>query len=251
MSEKGHGEVHLFSALVIQGAIETRVAAALQAANGIRLETSFDPTSVLMRRIEAGERADLIVAIDADIDRLIEAGIVSRLGRMPLVSTEVAVAVKAGQPKPNIGDTACFVETLLTARSVAYSKTGASGIYFAHLIEKLGIANEVNAKATIITSGLVAETLVDGRADIAIQQLSELLTVAGIDLVGGLPDAIAHRTSFSAAAFLDSVDLQVVQRALAFLSSTIAREAYLAYGLSLPGAVAENRDSVGAATRLP
>jgi molybdate transport system substrate-binding protein len=212
------------------------VAEALQASCGIRLHTSFDPTSVLMQRIAAGERADLIVAIDGDIDRLIAAGIVSPIGRTPLVGTEVAVAVKAGEPAPDISTAAAFVDAVLKARSVAYSKTGASGIYFARLIAQLGIVDAVNAKATVITSGLVAETLVDGRADLAIQQLSELLTVDGITLVGGLPADIAHRTDFSAAVFVASVDQQVVQDALAFLASNIARDAYRAYGLSLPAA---------------
>lgn len=241
-SEQSPMRVRLFSALVIQGAIETRLAHAVQAGSGITLETSFDPTSVLMQRIEAGERADLIVAIDGDIDRLIAAGIVSPAGRVSLVGTEVAVAVKAGAPQPDIGTTADFIGTVLKARSVAYSKTGASGIYFARLIEKLGIADAVNAKATIIISGLVADTLVDGRADLAIQQLSELLTVDGITLVGGLPAEIAHRTDFSAAAFQSSAALPSVQQALAFLSSATARDAYRAYGLSLaPAAGAPSR----------
>ena len=91
-----------------------------------------------------------------------------------------ATPIPISRPRPR-----CCA-TLLAARSVAYSKIGASGIYFAELIQRLGIAAEINAKATI-TAGFTAERLMTGEADLAVQQLSELKQVAGVELVGPIP----------------------------------------------------------------
>ena len=102
----------------------------------------------------------------------------------------VGIAVKAGAPKPDISSLATFKAALLAARSVAYSKIGASGLFFAGLIERLGIAAEVNAKAVIVPSGFTAERLTSGEADLAVQQISELMVVPGIEVVGLLPAEI-------------------------------------------------------------
>jgi molybdate transport system substrate-binding protein len=174
-----HNTVSLFSALVIQGAVNEVIAPAYKAATGGELIIHFDPTSVLVTRILGGERGDVIVAIDKNIDELIAAGIVSERGRVPLVRTGVGIAVRAGAAKPDISTLSAFKRALLGARSVAYSRTGASGIYFAALVERLGIAEAINARATIIEKGLVAEALLFGAADIAVQQLSELANGRG------------------------------------------------------------------------
>ncbi|NPC59139.1 substrate-binding domain-containing protein [Caenimonas soli] len=172
------------------------------------------------------------MATDSAIDQLGEAGIVSRTARKPLVATEVAVAVKAGHPRPDIRTVERLVAALRQARSVAYTTTGASGIHFIRLMGQLGIADEVNAKATILDGGLVAEALLDDRADLAVQQRSELLTVPGVDVIGAFPEAVACRTDFTVAAFAMSAGLPHVCAALAFLVSEVARDAYSAYGLT-------------------
>ena len=109
----------------------------------------------------------------------------------------VGIAVKAGAPKPDIGSVEALKTTLLAARCVAYSKIGASGIYFAALLRRLGIAEPVNARALVVPSGFTAERLVTGEADLAVQQISELLVVSGIEVVGPLPPEVQTVATFS------------------------------------------------------
>jgi molybdate transport system substrate-binding protein len=225
--------VSMFCALVIKGAVEQSIAPAFRAIVKKEIVTEFDPTSVLMERIKSGARADVIVAIDRNIDELIEADIVSARHRIPLVRTGVGIAVRAGAAKPEISSVQEFKQSLLDARSIAYSRTGASGIYFATLIKKLGIAEAVNARASIIEKGLIAEALLTGVADIAVQQLSELATVAGVDLVGPLPAEIQQYTDFSAALFSSAVDKKAAVQLLSILSSGDARREYLRFGLEI------------------
>jgi len=113
----------------------------------------------------------------------------------------IGMAVRAGSPRPDIATPEACRAALLGARSVAYSRAGASGIFFAGLIERLGIAEAVNAKATVIPQGLTAELAARGEAEIAIQQVSELMAVPGIDIVGPLPKALNTRAVFSAGLF--------------------------------------------------
>ena len=111
---------------------------------------------------------------------------------------------RADHARPDLSTEASFRRALLEARSVAFSRGGASGIYFAGLMERMGIAEAVRAKATIIPAGFAAEKLVSGEADLAVQQISELMVVDGVDIVGPFPDAVQTTMRFSAAAVVGS-----------------------------------------------
>src|ERR1700704_4280916 len=108
------------------------------------------------------------------------------------------MGVKAGAPHPNIATEADLKATLLGARAVAYSRIGASGIFFAQLIERMGVAAEINAKARVVPSGFTAERLVTGEADLAVQQISELKLVPGVEIVGPIPRELQSPMVFSA-----------------------------------------------------
>jgi molybdate transport system substrate-binding protein len=110
-AKSGNNAVSLLSALVIQGVVDEFIVPAYTDATKIKLIVKFDPTSILMTRIKSGERGDVIVAIDRNIDELIEAGIVSERGRVPLVRTGVGVAVRAGAPKPDISTVSGFTQS--------------------------------------------------------------------------------------------------------------------------------------------
>ena len=177
--------VRVLSTLALKGAVES-LAARYLAATATRIDADFAPTVGLLKRLREGEKADVLILTREGLDELIAEGAVVASTRVDLARSYVGLAVKAGQPHPDIATEAAFKKTLLLARSIAYSRIGASGIYFAELIQRLGIAAEINARATI-TSGFTAERLVTGEADIAVQQLSELKQVAGIALVGPIP----------------------------------------------------------------
>ena len=139
--------------------------------------------------------------------------------------------VRNGAVKPDVSTVASFKSAMVAARAVAYSKAGASGIYFAQLIERLGIAEAVNARAVIIPMGFTAEKVASGEADIAIQQISELMSIAGIDVAGPFPADIQAVTTFDAAVFTDAVNPEGAAAFLQALTSPAAATAYVNGGL--------------------
>jgi molybdate transport system substrate-binding protein len=141
--------------------------------------------------------------------------------------------VKAGTPHPDIASEAAFRATLLAARSVAYSKIGASGIYFADLISRLGIAAEINAKATV-TSGFTAERLISGEADLAVQQISELKQVDGAEVVGPIPLALQTPAVFSAGKMASAESPAAADELLRFLTSPEVAPVLVETGLERP-----------------
>ena len=136
-----------------------------------------------------------------------------------LARSFVGIAVRQGFPHPNIASEAALRAALLGARSVAYSRLGASGILFAQLIERMGIGAEVNARATITPSGFTAECLVTGEADLAVQQISELKQVTGIEVVGAIPLELQTPAVFSAGRMAASMKIDPSDRLLKYLAS--------------------------------
>jgi molybdate transport system substrate-binding protein len=199
--------------------------------DGLSFDISIDPTVLVVRRIKAGERGDVAILTTAGIDELSNAAILSVNGRRDLCVSEIGIAVKAGQPKPDISTVDAVRQLLLDVPTLAYSKAGASGIFFAGLIERLGIADEVNSKATVIPSGFTGALAADGRVAIAIQQVSELMTVPGIDIVGGLPDDINERLSFPGAVFTDAANPALAAEFVAFLNRPKFADVYRRAGL--------------------
>jgi len=143
----------------------------------------------------------------------------------------VGVAVLAGAPKPDIGSVEALKRTLLRAASVAYTQEGASGMHFAGVIERLGIANEVKAKAVRQPGGLVGELVAAGKAEIAIQQIPELLAVPGIELVGPLPSEIQLVTVTAAGVFSGAEQAAAARSLIEFLAAPAAARVIQAKGL--------------------
>lgn len=230
--------LRLKCALVVRGAFDRSIVPAFRAATGCVVETDWAPTTVIMTRLAAGEQADAVVVIDEAMDRLIEAGRADPATRIEVVASRIGVAVKAGAPHPDIATVDALKRALLAARSVCYSRGGASGIYFGPLLDRLGIAKGVNAKATLVPAGLTAEKLVTGEADIAIQQISELMVVEGIEVVGALPKEVQKVTAFSAAILNGATTRAAAERFLLALGSEDATAAYAASGLDPAGSLA-------------
>src|ERR1700761_6445861 len=209
--------VRLLSTLALKGAVES-LAGQYQATTATRLDADFAPTVGLLKRLREGERADVLILTREGLDELIAEGVVVASSRVDLARSYVGLAVKAGQPHPDIATEAAFKAAVLAARSVAYSRIGASGIYFAELIQRLGIASEINARAAV-TSGFTAERLVTGEADLAVQQLSELKQVAGIELVGPIPLHMQTAAIFTAGRAATSAQAEAADALLKYLAS--------------------------------
>ncbi len=217
---------HLVSTLGLQGVIEPQLGA-LSARLGTEVTAEFGPTQVMLARIGQGARGDVAAITEAGIATLAEQGIVAG-PRVNLARSSVGAAVRAGAAPPDFSDQASTIAALLAAPSIVYSRQGASGLFFAKLIARLGIADAVNAKATIIPEGFTGALVARGEAALAIQQMSELLAVPGLAPPVPLPDALQEKLVFTAAGFVGG-DAAALLEALVALCSP---EALAAQGLT-------------------
>jgi molybdate transport system substrate-binding protein len=209
--------LRLLSTLALKGAMN-RLAGDYQAAASIRIDADFAPTIGLLKRLRDGEAADVVILTQEGLDELVTEGAVAAASKVDLARSYVGIAVKAGSFHPDIATEPALRRTLLASRSVAYSQIGASGIFFADLIKRLGIAAEINAQATI-TSGFTAERLITGEADLAVQQISELKQVAGIEIVGPIPYELQTPAVFSAGRMAASKQPAQADAFLSYLAS--------------------------------
>jgi molybdate transport system substrate-binding protein len=171
---------------------------AFERANGVTATVDFGSTNHTLEIVRGGAVADLIVATASAIDELIREGKIIQGTRTDLAVSGIGACVRAGQPRPDISSVDALKRTLLSAKSVSYSRAGQSGIHFAKVIEQLGIADIVRAKAKINSSGLVGEVVLRGEVELGFQQASEILAVKGVDLIGMLPEAVQLNSLFAA-----------------------------------------------------
>jgi molybdate transport system substrate-binding protein len=171
-------------------------------ASDIKLDLTYRTVGQHLKLIKSGEESfDVAVLTPEAIDGLIKDGKVVAGSRADLAKTGVGVVVRAGTPLPDISSVDAFKRSLLAAKSVAYvdpAAGGSSGIYVGGLLERLGIAAAVNAKAKLIHGGAVADHIAEGEAEIGVHQISEILPVKGVVLVGPLPADIQNFTIYSA-----------------------------------------------------
>jgi molybdate transport system substrate-binding protein len=204
---------------------------AFERAHGIRIAATYDPAKRVQKRIAAGETADVAVSNTPAIERMINEDILDAASRRDFARYGIGIAVKAGAPKPDVGTVDAFKRTLLEARSIACTIEGTSGMYFSQLIERLGIADAINAKASRQPGGLCAEQLLDGRADIAIQQVPELLAAGkGIELAGLFPAELQKMSVLAAGVFKASVEATASRTFIEFLATPEASRSFKAAG---------------------
>jgi molybdate transport system substrate-binding protein len=210
--------VRVRSTLALKGAVPA-LTKRYEAESGARIDADFAPTLALLDRLRGGEGADVVILTQEGLHELANEGRVVRETCVDLARSFVGIAVKAGHSHPDIATEAALRATLLAARSVAYSRIGASGILFAQLIERMGISTEINARATVIPSGFTAERLLTGESDLAVQQISELKQVAGIEVIGPIPRDLQTPAIFSAGRMAASAKAAQADRLLRFLAS--------------------------------
>jgi len=179
--------------------VALELAAEFEKKTGHKVTVENDTAGGLARRVADGEYFDVVVMPPARLGPLLGSRIVESSAKA-LARVGIGVGIKQGAPVPDISDVEAFKKTLLSARAVAYidpAAGGSSGIYLAKLFEKLGIAEQLKAKSVLVPGGLVAERVVDGQADIALHQISEILAVPGAALVGPIPLEVQYYTPYS------------------------------------------------------
>jgi molybdate transport system substrate-binding protein len=205
-------------------------------ATGNKVITAYGPSmgttvNAIPVRLARGEPADVLILVGYALDDLIKQGKAVAGSKVDLVNSKIGVAVKAGSPKPDISSVDAVKRALLAAKTVAYSDS-ASGVYVStEMFGKLGITAEMKDKARKIPATPVAEIVAKGEAELGLQQISELKPVAGIDIVGPLPDALQKVTVFSAGIASVSKEPEAGKALIKFLASPAARETIVNSGL--------------------
>jgi molybdate transport system substrate-binding protein len=227
-------DLKVFSTIGVQGAVEELVPQ-FEKGSGHKLAITWATAPMLVKRIQGGATADVMILNLAGIDIMSKEGRIAPGSGVTLASSGVAIAVKAGAPKPDISTPEALKKTLLNAKSISYTDPaagGASGIYFAKLLERMGIANEINAKTKFPPPGGYSGTfLLTGEAELAVQQKPELMHIAGTEIVGPLPGDLNMVTVFAAGVWMDSKKGEAANALVKFLHSPEAAAVFKARGL--------------------
>lgn len=196
-------------------------------ATGNKVVTVYGPSmgvteNAIPVRLGRGEEADVLIMVDYALDKMIDQGKAVKGSRVDLVRSPVGMAVREGAPKPDISTPEALKQTLLNAKSIAYSDSASGAYVSTELFNKLGIADQVKDKAKMIPAEPVAAGVARGESEIGFQQVSELLPVPGADLVGPLPTAVQKITVFSGGIASSSKEPEAAKALIAFLTSPAA-----------------------------
>ena len=228
-------EVKVFSTIGVQSALE-ELAPKFEQASGHKLNITWATAAILVKRVQAGETADLMVLTRQGLDALTKDGKASEGASANFASSGIAVVVKKGAPKPDISTPDAYKKALLEAKTIAYSDPaagGASGVYVAKTLDRMGIAEQMKAKTKHPPpSGNSAILVANGEADIAIQQAPEVISVAGIDVVGPPPGDLNNITVYAAGVGAGSHQAAAANALIQFLHTPEAAAVFKAKGIT-------------------
>jgi molybdate transport system substrate-binding protein len=214
-------EVKVLAARVLQTVLE-EIAPQFERATGHKLVFVWGIGSEIAKKVMDGETGDVTVVTKAQIDDLVAKGKVVRGSEADVARSNMGVAVKAGAPKPDIKSVEAFKQALLAANSVAYTDPatgGTSGVHFVRVIERLGIADNVKAKAKMSFGPHVGGAVAKGEAEIAVQQIPELMAIPGVDVVGPLPTELQNTLVVSAGVLAGSTQPDAGKALMNFLAA--------------------------------
>ena len=218
------------------GAVKSVVVAlgpAFEAQTGHKLDVVNDTAGGVAKRVEGGEAFDVVVLTPAPLRDLAAKGKVVPDSVKSVVKVGIGIAVKNGAPMPEVKTVEQFRALMLASR-VAYidpAAGGSTGIYLTGLFEKMGIANEIKARAVLVPGGLTGTRVVSGEADVALQPISELLQVQGITIVGPLPEAIQSYIEYAIAVSATTTRKEAAQKFVALVAGPAGAETMQAKGM--------------------
>ena len=231
-------ELKVLVTTAMKAAID-ELAPRFESGSGHKLRITYGPSGALTKRIADGEPADLVV-IAGGVDDLAKQSKIVPDSRIDVARVRIGVAVRKGAPKPDVGTVDAFKRALLDAKSIAYvdpAAGGASGIYLAQMLEKIGILPQVNAKARLARGGtedMVSAIVARGDAEIGLQQISEIMSVPEVQLVAPLPDELQTVTVYTAGIPTNAKEADAANALIKFLSAPAAASVYKTKGLE-PG----------------
>ena len=229
-------EVTVLSGGAVKSAF-TEAARAWEQKTGNKVNATFAPAGDLRKKIAAGESADILIVPDENMDEFGRAGAVDAAARKPLGAVAMGAAVKKGAPVPDISTPEALKRTLIEAKSLTYMDParGTSGKHFDEsVLPALGIRDQVRAKATLGEGGFIAEKVARGEVEIAFHQITEILPVQGVTVVGPLPKELQKLTVYSGAVMKSAKHAPEAQALLDYLASPEGRKAFLDRGFTAP-----------------
>jgi molybdate transport system substrate-binding protein len=203
-------------------------------ATGHKVTAAWSSSPDVQKRIAAGEAADLVILSDSGTEELIKQGKLVASSRVNFAKAAIGVAVRAGTPRPDISSADAVKRSVLAAKSVAYS-AGASGIYLVTMFQKLGVSDQIKSKTAMVKPGEpVGEVVARGDAEIGFHQMSELIPVKGIQILGPLPAEIQNITVYSGALHNATKEADAATALVKFLTAPAASPIIKKHGLE-PG----------------
>ena len=187
---------------------------------GHKLATAFLVTGPLMRRIDSGDKFDALITGVSDIDVLMRRGKIVADSRLVLARTGIGIWVRPGEPKPDIATVETFRRTMLQAKSISYTNESATGIYMAHLMERLGIAEAMKPKTKLLGGGgQNPRAVAAGEVQYGVSIVTDGIGLPGVELLGLLPEEIQRWSIFVGGVAMDAAHPTAARAFLKFLAS--------------------------------
>jgi molybdate transport system substrate-binding protein len=205
-----------------------------EAATDHKVTFVYSVIADLRKRIQEGETADVMILSRAALDDLQGQGKVASGSIVNVASSYVAIAVRAGATKPDIGSVDALKRTLLAVKSIVYAdpaKGGASGVYFAKVLDRLGITDQMKVKTVLVPGAQAADVVARGEAEMGVAQASEIVPIAGAQLVGPLPGDLNNVTIFSAGIGPASKDAAAAKAFIQYVTGPVGAGALKSKGM--------------------
>ena len=225
-------ELKLLSASALHPAIDALIPD-FEKSSGYKVRVDYGTAGAVAERVLKGETADMILSSVQAVDRLETQGKVVAGNRIVIAKVGVGAFVRKGAAKPDIGSADAFKRAMLAARSIAYPDPaggGASGIYVANLLERMGIAGDMKSKTRLSTLDTLYTSVASGEVEIGFNQVSEILAQPTVELIAPLPSDIQNYTQFAPGIITGSNQTDAVKALVAFLSSPASRTVLKAKG---------------------